>query len=86
MKEFLCEICEQKFKNRTTLSRHFKQQHKNSGNSKGYKCNVCTNYFHSQGSKALHIKTAHERKHYNCDSCGKSLSEAGNLKRHQNSS
>ena len=74
IKKFKCDICEKLFKTKNILKNHFNQHHNNSG--KVYYCDVCTKSFQTQRALVLHKKSLHEGKHYNCESCGKSFSQA----------
>ena len=79
-----CEICEKVFKAQNKLKNHFSTVHDDRG--KKITCNICTKTFHIQRILNIHIKTDHGgrklRKDYKCESCGKSLSTAQNLKKH----
>ena len=42
------------------------------------KCNSCNETFSSSKELSIHKRKVHKDKKFNCDSCGKSYSEAGN--------
>ena len=83
-KSHKCEICDQEFKLKKSLSRHLSHFH---NQKKQYICDICHNgNFRNQSQLDSHMKTIHEnKKQYKCASCKKSFSVVGYLKRHINS-
>ena len=71
--ELKCEICENVFKNKNILKKHFSTIHGNTniGNvGKPFNCNICLKSFSLAKSLKKHIYTIHEgHKDYKCKSC-----------------
>ena len=70
-----CEICEQEFKTKNSLRRHFNHLH---NQKQEYICNICHSGFTKQRVLDSHMKIIHENKRphspHKCESCGKSFS------------
>ena len=74
-----CEICEKVFTAKPSLKKHFSAFHVDDV----INCNICNKYFQNEKSFEIHIKIFHKgQKDHKCESCGKSFSQEGNLKRH----
>ena len=78
-----CEICDQEFKLKKSLSKHFNDFH---NQKQQYICDICHNgNFRNQSQLDSHMKTIHEnKKQYKCYSCKKSFAVAGSLRKHIN--
>ena len=65
-----------------TLRHHVFATHA-SVSGKRFNRNVCRNTFQNQRSLTNHLQSLNRnQKHYKCESCGKSFSEAVSLKKH----
>merc|ERR1711884_425052 len=74
------KFAKKRFKTRAILKAHSRNVHANSGNT--YNCNICSRSFKEQPSLKLHLKVFHGgQKDFKCESCGKSFSQSGYLKR-----
>ena len=80
-KNFKCEICEKCFTSKNSKEKHIGIVH---GEEKAFECNVCLTFFGNSQTLLFHVKNSHQRikRHHKCDSCGKSFTESGNLKKH----
>ena len=79
--KFKCEICEKSFSTNQSKNQHIRNTH---GQVKIFTCNVCGRIFGKNQQLTLHQKNYHQqgRRQFNCDSCEKSFTQAGNLKVH----
>ena len=66
-----CEICEEVFKSKATLEKHFIFVHNNTAEE--CCCNICQKKFATENKLTLHIKIAHQggQKLYICEYCEK---------------
>ena len=80
-KKFKCEICEKSFSTNPSKNQHVAIAH--GGKVKTFSCNVCNKIFRKESLLSSHVKIHHEgKRNHKCDSCGKSFTQAGDLKRH----
>ena len=80
-KKFKCEICEKTFSTNHIKNQHIRNAH---GKVEIFTCNVCNKTFGKNHQLTLHQKYYHQEgpRPYKCDSCEKSFTLAGNLKKH----
>ena len=79
VKKFTCKLCMKDFRSGQTLKSHTNFVHE----GKGEKCDICFVELSDTIAIRRHKKAIHERQiMYECDSCGKTFNEEGNLRCH----
>ena len=80
IKNYQCQICEQKFSHSGKLQKHVKIIHEG---IKDYQCHICDKKFGRSGYLKTHIKVFHEGiKDYQCHICVKKFDQLRRLKKH----
>lgn len=77
-----CRLCQQKFKDREKLQRHFKDYH---AGEKPYACNECNAVFPKSWALDYHKRRLHGgqlERSFTCDICQKGFTAIVNLRRH----
>lgn len=78
-KIFGCDICEQRFHQKSHLKTHMRIH----TGEKPFSCNICGNIFRHQYSLDRHIRVHTGEKPFACDVCSKGFSHLWDLKRHK---
>ncbi|CAB0038581.1 unnamed protein product [Trichogramma brassicae] len=80
-KDFVCDKCEKKFGQRSSLHTHQKLVHKG---GKDFVCDKCEKEFWRKSHLLIHHKTVHDgHKDFACDLCEKKFGDSSTLIRHK---
>ena len=75
-----CDICENVFNSKQKLKKHMTTVHEN--HEKVFNCNICTKKFRTKKGFMNHTMIFHGAKDFKCESCEKSFTSSGYLKKH----
>ena len=75
-RNFICEICEKRFKNNSSIRKHIKIVH---GEEKEFACNVCNKKFSEQFELTIHNENNHQSKDHICKDCERLIRNLGAL-------
>ena len=81
-KDFSCPLCEMKFYEEKTLSRHHLLKH-TENRTKDFPCDMCNKALYEMSKLKLHIKKVHSENKLSCNVCGKLFKTSDNLKIHK---
>ena len=84
-KQFMCDICGEKFTRQNYVPIHKNNIHNigdASGNVKRFDCHLCDKTYPVANNLVRHIKTAHGEGEYQCEMCSKVFATESGLKHH----
>ena len=84
-----CNICEEKFRDASSLKDHTEKNHSNKQqpdhSPENFKCSICEKEFNKELSLKEHLERAHTNDgDWNCDDCDHQTNSVSNLKKHLN--
>ena len=76
-----CTICEKIFNNQNNLTQHMNGFHKES--QKMFTCEYCSFTSNAKGRIKAHIKSIHEERIHECDTCEKAFKSKDSMEKHK---
>ena len=83
IKDYVCEKCNQRFRDSSNLKAHIRRVHEG---EKNLVCTYCGKLFFDNHGLKVHVEKVHEfpnLREHNCDECGKAYKSKEHLKKHK---